>query len=184
MPRYAALFRAVNLPSHGKLSMSSLRALLEELGLRDAQTILQSGNALFSSPRSASALEKLIERELLARLALETDVVVRGGPELAEAIAANPFRREAANDPGHLLVVFLKSVPAAGTVEALRKAVKGPELVHGEGPQLYASYPDGVGRSKLTAALIERKLGVRGTARNWNTVRKLNELIGGETGRR
>ena len=180
MPRYAALFRAVNLPSHGKLSMSSLRTLLEELGLRDAQTILQSGNAVFSSPRSASALERSIERELLARLLVETEVIVRAGPELAEVIAANPFRSEAVTDPSHLLVVFLKAVPAAGTVEALRKVVKGPELIQGEGRHLYASYPEGVGRSKLTAALIERKLGGRGTGRNWNTVRKLCELTGGE----
>jgi uncharacterized protein (DUF1697 family) len=184
MPRYAALFRAVNLPSYGKLSMSALRGLLEELGLRDVQTILQSGNALVSSPRSASALENLIERELLARLMVETDVIVRAGPELAEVIAGNPFPREAANDPGHLVVVFLKSTPAAGAVEVLRKAVKGPELVHGEGRHLYVSYPAGIGTSKLTAALIDRKLGVRGTARNWNTVRKLNALTGGEAGGR
>jgi len=184
MPRYAALFRAVNLPSHGKLSMSSLRELLEELGLRDARTILQSGNALFSSPRSASALEKLIERELLARIALGTDVVVRGGAELAEVIGGNPFRREAVEDPSHLVVVFLKSAPAAGAVDALRKAISGPEVIKGTARHLYVTYPAGIGTSKLTAALIERKLGVCGTARNWNTVRKLNELIGGETGRR
>jgi uncharacterized protein (DUF1697 family) len=184
MSRYAALFRAVNLPSHGKLSMGTLRELLEELGLRETQTVLQSGNAVFSSPRSASALEKLIERELLARLTLETPVIIRSGPELAEVIATNPFPGEAATDPGHLLVVFLKSAPVAGAVEALRKAVKGPELVQGVGRHLYASYPEGVGNSKLTAALIERKLGVRGTARNWNKVRKLNALTGGEAGGR
>jgi uncharacterized protein (DUF1697 family) len=35
---------------------------------------------------------------------------------------------------------------------------------------------DGIGRSRLTSALIEKKLGTRGTGRNWNTVLKLAAL--------
>jgi uncharacterized protein (DUF1697 family) len=184
MPRYAALLRAVNLPSHGKLAMADLRALLEELDLADVQTALQSGNAVFSSPRSAKAVEQLIERELLARLRIETTVFVRSGSELAELIADNPFPREAVADPGHLVAVFLDAAPAAGAVDALRAAIRGPELIRAAGRQLYVTYPAGIGTSKLTALLIERKLGVRGTGRNWNTVRKLNGLTGGEAKRR
>jgi uncharacterized protein (DUF1697 family) len=41
------------------------------------------------------------------------------------------------------------------------------------GKQLYIVYPDGIGRSRLTVALIEKKLGTRGTGRNWNTALKL-----------
>jgi uncharacterized protein (DUF1697 family) len=44
------------------------------------------------------------------------------------------------------------------------------------GRELYIVYPDGIGRSKLTIAVIERTLATRGTARNWNTVRKLGAL--------
>jgi len=40
-------------------------------------------------------------------------------------------------------------------------------------------YPDGIGRSRLTSAVIENKLGTRGTARNWNTVLKLAALASG-----
>jgi uncharacterized protein (DUF1697 family) len=35
-----------------------------------------------------------------------------------------------------------------------------------------------MGQSKLTITLIERMLGTRGTARNWNTVMKLSALAG------
>jgi uncharacterized protein (DUF1697 family) len=34
-----------------------------------------------------------------------------------------------------------------------------------------------MGRSRLTIAKIEQKLGTRGTARNWNTVLKLAKLL-------
>jgi len=46
-------------------------------------------------------------------------------------------------------------------------------VARGKGRELYLYYPDGQGTSKLTNALIERKLGTSGTARNWNTTLKL-----------
>ena len=55
-------------------------------------------------------------------------------------------------------------------------AIVGAEIVRAEGRHLYAVYPDGVGRSRLTTQLIEKHLGTRGTGRNWNTVLKLMEL--------
>jgi len=72
--------------------------------------------------------------------------------------------------------VFLKSKATARAFDELRAAITGPEIVHGDGQQAYIVYPDGIGRSRLTAALIERKLATRGTARNWNTVMKLAAL--------
>jgi uncharacterized protein (DUF1697 family) len=93
-------------------------------------------------------------------------------------VARNPFPAEAERDPAHLTVVFLKDAPKAKAVEALAAAIRGREVIQADGRHLYAYYPDGVGRSKLTHALIESKLGTRGTARNWNTVLKLAQLCG------
>ena len=44
------------------------------------------------------------------------------------------------------------------------------------GREIYLRYPNGAGRSKLTLDYFERRLGVAGTARNWNTLLKLVEL--------
>jgi uncharacterized protein (DUF1697 family) len=41
---------------------------------------------------------------------------------------------------------------------------------------MYTVYPDGIGRSRLTNKMIEKKLGTRATGRNWNTVLKLGAL--------
>jgi hypothetical protein len=51
---------------------------------------------------------------------------------------------------------------------------KGPETI--PSPAAARRVLEGVGRSKLTNALIERKLGFAGTARNWNTVLKFAAL--------
>jgi uncharacterized protein (DUF1697 family) len=118
----------------------------------------------------------LLEEETAERLNVAADYIVRSAKEWRKVVARNPFPEEAKNDPGHLVVMFLKSSPPAAKVEAVRAAIKGRETIHGDGKQLYITYPDGIGRSKLTGALVEQKLGVRGTARNWNTVRKLAAL--------
>ena len=47
-----------------------------------------------------------------------------------------------------------------------------------DGRELYAWHPDGVQRSPLAKLLDDKKLGVVSTARNWNTVTKLLELLG------
>ena len=52
----------------------------------------------------------------------------------------------------------------------------GPEEVEAGPGCLYIAYGEGMGHSKLTGAVIERALSLRGTGRNWNTVGKLAEL--------
>jgi uncharacterized protein (DUF1697 family) len=157
--------------------MSDLRNLLSELGFAQPRSLLQSGNLIFDAGRKAGpALERLLEQKLAVQFNLQTDVMVRSAAEWASVVAGNPFRDDAARDPARLVVVFLKSKATARAFDELRAAITGPEIVHGDGQQAYIVYPDGIGRSRLTAALIERKLATRGTARNWNTVMKLAAL--------
>ena len=96
--------------------------------------------------------------------------------ELRAVVASNPF--ETIRNPGQLLVIFLDKATTAEAAAKLRAIYKGPEIIHVNGREMYVDYVNGAGRSKLTNALIERTLGVAGTARNWNTVTRLLELSG------
>jgi uncharacterized protein (DUF1697 family) len=175
--KHIALLRAVNLAGYNKVGMADLRELLGGLGFTDAQTLLQSGNIVFSGGnKTTTALEQTLERAAAKQLGLETDFFVRTAREWQEVIDANPFPREAKEDPGYLLAVIVKHDLAAADVTALQKAIVGREVVRAKGRCAYIVYPDGIGRSKLTSALIEKKLGTRGTGRNWNTVLKLAAL--------
>src|SRR5262245_7158055 len=177
MPIFIGLLRAVNLAGKNRVSMSALRELMTELGMQDAQTLLQSGNVIFRSDiRSPAKVEKVLEDGIEQRFGLKTDFFVRTAEELNAVVAGNPFPREAKQDPGHLVVGFLKDAPASAAVTALQKAIVGREVVRAIGRHSYVVYPDGIGRSKLTSALVEKKLGTRGTGRNWNTVLKLQAL--------
>lgn len=174
---HVALLRAVNVAGRNQVAMSDLRALLADMGFAGPRSLLQSGNLLFDATRRpTSKLEAGLERAAFERLGLDTDFFVRTRSEWRDIVGNNPFPDAARDDPGHLLMLALKEAPSAARVSALTKAITGREVVRAIGRQLYALYPDGVGRSRLTTALIERSLGTRVTGRNWNTVLKLERL--------
>ena len=178
MPVYVGLLRAINLGSHNKIAMSELRAMLEKVGCEEPRTLLLSGNVVFkNASTSIDKVERMLEEASTKHLGVTTDYFVRSAKEWAAIIAANPFPKEAKSDPGRLLMMCLRDAPSAAQVKALQAAIKGSELVKAVGKQAYFLYPDGIGNSKLTIKVIEKALGTRGTARNWNTVLKIGELV-------
>jgi uncharacterized protein (DUF1697 family) len=176
--RYIGLLRAINLGGRNLVAMSGLRDLLTRLGFDEPRTLLQSGNVVFGCDRRRVAdLERVVESEVEKRLELATEFFVRSGKEWQDIVARNPFIKEAARDPSHLVLMVFKQRPSGQAVQELEAAITGPEVVRVDGRHAYIVYPSGIGRSRLTNALIERHLSTRGTGRNWNTVLKLNALV-------
>lgn len=177
MPKFVAVLRAINVGAHNRIAMAELRAMCGHIGLENATTLLVSGNLVFGSRISSSEqLERVLEEASTTHLGVTTDYFVRTAKEWQALIDANPFREEAQRDPARMVMMCLRDAPGAAAVKALQQSIAGPELVRTKGRQAYFVYPDGMGRSKLTIAKIEKTLGTRGTARNWNTVMKLGEL--------
>ncbi|HJW40129.1 MAG TPA: DUF1697 domain-containing protein [Rhizomicrobium sp.] len=175
-----ALLRAINVGGNAIVPMANLRAVVEKAGLRDVRSLLQSGNLIFdANTKTAAATEKLLEATVAKAFGLTTDIFVRSAKEIDAIAAGNPFPKEARNDPGRLVVVFMRQAPAPAAYKALQASIKGRETVRGDGRHAYIAYPDGQGNSKLTAAVITRHLGTPGTARNWNTLLKLAAAASG-----
>lgn len=173
MPVFIALIRGINVGGHKKIKMADVKRLCEELGLSDVRTHLQSGNVVFRTARTDRA--RLV-KELEDALALDARVILRTAPELRKAMEANPMPEEAQGAPSAFVVVFLAEKPSAAAMQSLRGAYSGPEKMELHGAELYIEYGAGMGTSKFTNTLIERKLGTSGTARNWNTVTRLVEM--------
>ncbi|HVV93672.1 MAG TPA: DUF1697 domain-containing protein [Hyphomicrobiales bacterium] len=173
---HIALLRGVNVGGHAKIAMADLRLVALGLGLAEPRTLLQSGNLVFRAAGRPADIEAELEAALAGRFGGWIDVMMRTAAEWDAAVAANPFAAEARRDPAHLLLVALKEAPSPDAVAALRAAIKGREAVEAVGRHAYVVYPDGIGRSKLTGAMIEQRLGTRATGRNWNTALKLAEM--------
>jgi uncharacterized protein (DUF1697 family) len=179
MTVYVSMLRAVNVGGSSRIKMDALQRVYESLGFADVRTLLQSGNVVFRSTLDGrERLAKRIVQELERQLGLRIEVMLRTLAEVESIVERGPVLAARA-DPSKLLVMFLSSVPSAAAQAALLKWHKSkelPEMLELRGPEIYLYYPNGVGRSKLTSAVIESKLDTWGTARNWNTLVKLVEI--------
>lgn len=176
MARYIALLRGINVGGNKKVPMAQLRALMEGLGYTDVATLLQSGNAVFTSKeKSPAKVVKQLEAAIAKEFGFEVSVILRTRDELAAAIDANPLPG-ADEEPSKFLVTFLSDVPDKKRLQAIDPAAYLPDEFRVVGRELYARFPHGMGNSKLAAVLTGPKLGVTPTGRNWNTVKKLLEL--------
>jgi uncharacterized protein (DUF1697 family) len=178
MTTYVALLRAVNVGGRGTVSMAGLREVAAGLGFANPRTLLQSGNLVFEAAAANTArLESRLEAALASQCGVQTDVVLRSASGWEEVVARNPFPSEAAADPAHLVVMALKHAPAPSAEASLRAVIRGRETAAVVAAHVYLVYPDGIGNSRLTASVIEKAVGQRGTARNWNTVLKVQALL-------
>jgi uncharacterized protein (DUF1697 family) len=175
--RYVVLLRAVNVGGNNKVPMARLRELAEQLGYTDVATYVQSGNLVVSADaKQAAEVERAVADAIRTDLGVDVAVIVRNRKELAAVIAANPFS-EIADDPARLLVNFLTAQPAAAALDALDRNEFAPERFEFGDRCIYQWFPDGVGKSKLATAPWDRRLGVRGTGRNWRTVTTLLDML-------
>ena len=176
MARHVALLRSVNVAGHGRLAMDQLRRSFERLGYDDVRTYIQSGNVLFTSTaRSERALVGAIEAQLNADFGTSPAVILRSVDDLDRIAATSPYAETGA-DPARHHVTFLAATPEAGALAALELPPSGRDELIVDGREVYLHTPDGYGNTKYSGAFLERRLGVLGTTRNWNTVTKLRAL--------
>lgn len=179
MARYVALLRGINVGGNKKVPMARLRELMEGLGYTEVATLLQSGNAVFTSKeKSPAKVGKQLEAAIAKEFGFEVAVVIRTRDELEAVIKANPLPG-AEDAPSHFLVTFLSDVPDPKRFEQIDPAAYLPDEFRLVGREIYARFPKGIGESKLATVLGGTRLGVTPTARNWNTVTKLLELADG-----
>jgi uncharacterized protein (DUF1697 family) len=176
MPHYVALLRSVNVAGHGRLSMVDLKASFLTLGYTDVSTYIQTGNVVFRSPvKSVPALTTAIEGQLATDFGRAPAVILRTVPDLARVLQSSPYPKTGA-DPARHHVTFLADKPSKERLAAFDPPQSGRDELSIVGQEVYVHTPDGYAGSKLTGAMLERRLGVLSTTRNWNTVTKLHAL--------
>ena len=178
MATWIALLRGINVGGANRLAMADLRDLVTAAGHTRVSTYIQSGNVVLTSPRSdRAALAAEISSGIERSHGLMVTVVLRSPEELQAALEANPFSAE--SDGTRVLITFLSDAPSRDDIVRLEPERFIPDRFALRGAQLYGLYPNGAGRSKMTLDYFEKRLHVKGTARNLNTVAKLIALTAG-----
>jgi uncharacterized protein (DUF1697 family) len=166
MTAFVALLRAVNVGGTGKLPMSELKAMCEQLGFTTVRTYIASGNVVFASRKSEAAVKAALEKRLAAHAGKAVGVLVRSAAEMAQVLDDNPFPKAA---PNRTMAIFLDDPPPKDTLAAVRGR-KDEEIKLGK-REIYVHYGEGMGQSKLVIPAAKA-----GTARNMNTVATLAKM--------
>jgi len=169
------LFRGMN-TGGVRAPVAEQRRMAERLGLKNPRTLAASGNLVVESGKSPAELEPEIEAAMDAVFGLKVAAMVRTPDEWARLIAGNPFPDEAAVNPARVLAMVMKDGVKPGALEACRALAEGGEAVRTVDRVLYFWFPNGQGQSAIFRKATPRMLGM-GTGRNWNTVRKLAEMV-------
>jgi uncharacterized protein (DUF1697 family) len=169
---YVALLRGINVGRAKRVAMGDLRTVLEDLGFRDVRTLLNSGNVVFTAPKSAPvALATRVEEAVSRKLRLATKVTVVSVPELQAAVDGLPFDANG-RDPSRLMVGFFRTPADERKIDEIVRQKWAPDEV-ATGPRVvYVWSPKGVLESKAFEA-IGKAAGEGITTRNWSTVTKL-----------
>lgn len=175
MTRWIGLLRGVNVGGGNKIAMPALRGSCEAAGLERVVTYIQSGNVVFDSPGDEAAVTDALRRVLADAHGLKVPVVVRAAAEMSRLADRHPGLAEGI-DPKYLHIHFLDKTVTAAQAKRVDAARYAPDTFRVDGREVYVSYPNGSGRSKLTIEVFERAFGVVATGRNVNTVRALTEL--------
>ncbi len=181
MPNMISLLRGINVGGNKRVPMADLKRLYESLDFTQVQTLLQSGNAVFTTDQTdIPALTRLIEDGIQRTFGFEVRIMLRTPEQWRTLMHAHPYSAAQMEAPDKILVLFLADAPAPEGMAAVAAGVKPPETVAFNGEEVYLYFGEGMGRSKLSTAWIEKQLGTAGTGRNWNTLVKLRALVDGD----
>lgn len=158
--------------------MVDLKRVYESLGLSNVVTYIQSGNVVFDSNNNdVFELKVQLEKGIEDAFGFSVPVEIRTHDELKQILDNHPFDpQQVEADKKRFLVTFLSKIPDPIRVESLQPFVQEEESLIVKGREVYLHCPESYGKSKLSNNLLEKKLRVSATTRNWKTVTKLLEL--------
>jgi uncharacterized protein (DUF1697 family) len=163
---------------HNKIRMTDLSSLFKDIGFKNAETYIQSGNIVFNDPDNLSEAELTIKIEVAIRREFKYNIPVinRTLEELRAVLSLNPFAGEENFNPERLAVIFLYEMPSESQIEKLNGINYPPDKFVIAGKEIYIYCPNGFGKSKIYTGFFENKMKATGTGRNWNTINALIKI--------
>jgi uncharacterized protein (DUF1697 family) len=179
---FVALLHSIGIGGGRRLRMADWRAMLKETGFGNPRTLIATGNAIFESEKAeVQEIEDRLETAFNRRFGRHVDTIVCGAAAFQQLARENPFPKESRQDGSRVLVRVMREPLGEIVKKDLQPYLAQRErlrVVHGH---LWVHFKHEPNRSRLMPILGSKRLGI-GTVRNWNTVRRLDEMLGREHG--
>lgn len=174
-----ALLRGINVGGNRLIPMKELCKLAERIGFTEVAHYIQSGNLVFEAAKvSAQSATDKLEKAIEKKFGFPVDVMVRTAPQWKKYASGSPFPDAEKDRPNILYLGISKDPCAKDAASKLKERATQGEQIKLQGDALWVDFITGAGKSKLTPVLFEKAAGSPVTLRNWNTVLKINEMLG------
>jgi uncharacterized protein (DUF1697 family) len=179
MTTYIALLYSIGLGDGRRLLMADLRAMAAKLGLRAPRTLIATGNLVFEAEETtARQLEARLEAAFQRTFGRQVDIIVRNAAAWRKLVAGNPFPAESRTDGSRVVVRIARRPIAKGIGPALAPYQTQGEQVRVVGGDLWIHFAGEPNRSRVLPVLTPARMNGVGTLRNWNTIRRLGDMLG------
>jgi uncharacterized protein (DUF1697 family) len=175
---YVALIRGINVGGNNLIRMPALKTCFEAQGFREVATYIQSGNVLFTAGRaSPHTLSGQIEKALAKTFACQPRVVLRSLEQMKATVEDAPKGFGTRPAEFRYDVIFLK--PPLTAAEAMKSVTANPDVdrVYAGDGTLYFSRLISKASQSHMSRIVGKSVYQDMTIRNWNTTRKLLELM-------
>ncbi len=152
--------------------MKELCLIMQNIGLNNAKSYLNSGNLLFDSRGDTDFEEKLISKAILSTFGVNTPVLIFSQQRIHRIFKENPYNTTT-HPPSLIHTVFVKD---ESRLKHLKPNIKTEDLYHIGSKAIYIFTPRGYHKTKINNLFWEKQLNTPTTARNLNTVAKLIQM--------
>jgi uncharacterized protein (DUF1697 family) len=177
--KYAVLLRGINVGGKNILPMASLKKCLQEMGFQNVSTYIASGNIFLESGKSSEETKAEIEKIILQSFELDDKSIkalVLTQARIKSIVNNKPEGFGEQPDKYHSDVIFLMGIDSAQALplfsprEGLDKVWQGDGVIYS---QRLSSRRTKSRLNKIMATPAYKSM----TIRNWNTTKRLLELL-------
>ena len=178
MARYVVFIRGINLGPNRRVTNVSLKEAFVNAGYKDAETVIQTGNVIFSSESVTISTERLA-KAILDITCISVRLVIRTQQDIEKIVLASPFKvdfaPEGIKEPEFPVfhVIFLSHAFEPDYFQRIDKNLTGDEKCAVHNREIFLYLPYGVSKSRLPSYLLAADNSA--VMRNWNTIAKIAE---------
>jgi uncharacterized protein (DUF1697 family) len=176
MKTHLILLRGINVSGHNLIKMDALTKMLLSMGFEKVQTYIQSGNVILNSDETPSKIAFTIKQEIFKEFGHDVPVLVINQQDLEDCLSNNLFLKEKEVDLKKLYVAFVSMELNENSIHDLKISNIKPDEVQIDRNKIFIKYAVSPAKTRLDQKYIEKKLNVKATIRNWNTINNLLEI--------
>jgi uncharacterized protein (DUF1697 family) len=177
MKTLTGFLRGINVGGHHKVPMAELRNRLNEVGCNNVRTLLNTGNIVFDTTQTnIQDLENNIEDFISKSFGFPIPVILKTKTAISDLVDDNPFMKINAHKDIRLYVSFLKDTPKLDLAIPYLSADKSYEIISIKNKTILSVLDLSTTKTPKGMDDLEKLFGKNITTRNWNTIKKVNDI--------